>query len=247
MMSVPYALQANGIKMKTSATGDTLYTGGGNYLIIPGVSILNLGVFNPNLTYGTISDVEGNSYKTITIGNQTWMAENLKVSKYRNGTAITTNFTDLEWQNATTGAYAIYGNNATNNSTFGKLYNWYAVSDSRGLCPAGWHVPTDPEWSSLEDYLGGYLVAGGKLKSLTSLWASPNSGASNSLGFSGLPGGARAETSSYFDLNSGSYWWTSSPYSSNLGWFHFSHTANAASNRNGFSNKGGFSVRCLKD
>jgi uncharacterized protein (TIGR02145 family) len=243
MMSVPYALQANAIKMRTSASGDTLHMGGGNYLIIPGIS-------NANPTYqadAPVTDIDGNVYQTIRVGTQIWMKDNLKVSKYRNGNSISTGHTASQWSNLTSGAYTHYNNDLANNSIFGKLYNWYAITDTRGLCPAGWHVPTDPEWSTLENFLGGYLVAGGKLKSTSPLWNSPNTGATDIVGFSGIPGGAVSETSSYFDLYYGSYWWSSSAYSQTLGWFHFSHTSNTASNRNGLSQKCGLSVRCIKD
>jgi uncharacterized protein (TIGR02145 family) len=122
-------------------------------------------IFNPNLTYGAVNDIDGNTYKTIVIGTQTWMAENLKTTKYRNGDTIPTNLTNAAWSDATTGAYAIYNNDAANNTIYGKLYNWYAVTDSRNICPVGWHVPSDSEWTTLVNYLGGALVAGGKLKS----------------------------------------------------------------------------------
>jgi uncharacterized protein (TIGR02145 family) len=204
-------------------------------------------LFNPNLTYGTMSDIDGNTYKTIVIGTQTWMAENLRTTKYRNGDAIPTNLTDVAWGAATTGAYDNY---TADNTNYGKLYNWYAVSDNRNLCPVGWHVPSDAEWTTLEQYLGGTLDAGGKLKSTSSLWYSPNTGATNESGFSGLPGGFRNYDGSYGDVGYYGYWWSSTeksttnatcrqltPYASNFYGGSYSY----------YSKKDGFSVRCLKD
>ena len=140
-----------------------------------------------------ITDIDGNQYDVIKIGNQIWMKENLKVSKYRNGESIPTGLDDNAWLNTNKGAYAIYNNNNANNAIYGKLYNWYAVSDSRGLCPSGWHVPIDSEWTTLTDYLGGESVAGGKMKSTgTTLWSSQNFEATNESSFSALPGGSRS-------------------------------------------------------
>jgi uncharacterized protein (TIGR02145 family) len=194
----------------------------------------------------TVTDIDGNTYNTVTIGNQVWMKENLKVSKYRNGDPIPTNLSDTVWSATTTGACAINNNDAGNNTPYGKLYNFYAVSDPRGLCPAGWHVPSDWEWSNLENYLGGDSVAGGKLKSTSSLWTSPNLGATNESGFSGLPGGGRYDFGNYFLVGYSGNWCSSSEYSASLAHprilaynFDFSY-------RSAFSKQFGFSVRCLK-
>jgi uncharacterized protein (TIGR02145 family) len=151
-------------------------------------------VFNPGLTYGTMTDQDGNEYKTIVIGTQTWMAENLRTTKYRDGTAIP-NITDkTAWEALTTGAYCNYNNttSADTIATYGRLYNWYAATDSRNIAPAGWHVPTDAEWETLIYYLGGFRVAGGKMKETgTTHWISPNTGATNESGFTALPSGLR--------------------------------------------------------
>ena len=206
------------------------------------------GVFNPNLTYGIMSDIDGNTYKTILIGTQTWMAENLKTSKYRNGTAITTGLTDAAWYNATTGAYAIYNNDPVNNTTYGKLYNWYAVADSRNLCPTGWHVPSDAEWTTLDNYLGGSYGAGGKLKSTSTLWTAPNTGATNESGFSGLPGGNRYYNGDYVDFRGSGFWWSSTEYSTTVAWYHnLYYYGDGYALRYYFNKHFGCSVRCLKD
>jgi len=160
---------------------------------------------NPNLTYGTVTDIDGNEYATIKIGNQTWMAENLKVTRYNDGEEIP-HLREQDWFNISTGARSFYGLNIANNEIYGTLYNGNAVLTGK-ICPKGWHVPTDDEWWTLTDYLGGYLVAGGKMKSV-SLWETPNFGATNSSGFSALPGGYRQWTS-FNSLSSYGTWWTS--------------------------------------
>lgn len=138
---------------------------------------------------GAVTDIEGNVYLTIKIGDQLWMAENLKVSRYRNGDNIPNVPDTSEWVNLTTGAWVYYNNDSSNDETYGKLYNWYAVDDNRGLCPTGWHVPSEEEWTTLTIFLIGRNV-GGTMKSTTG-WNSPNTGATNESGFSGLPGGNR--------------------------------------------------------
>jgi uncharacterized protein (TIGR02145 family) len=207
---------------------------------------------------GTVVDVDGNSYQTLTYGSQEWMKENLKTSKYRNGDPIPTNLSDAAWLNTTSGAYAIYNNDAANNTTYGKLYNWYAVADPRGLCPTGWHAPSDAEWTTLENFLGGANRAGGKMKSTgtiqvgTGLWQDPNAYASNSSGFTGLPGGLRLSNGSYYYIGNYGNWWSSSELSSTSAWPRLLNYNNGSSqrieNNSAFNSKaGGFSVRCLRD
>lgn len=133
-------------------------------------------------------------YKIVKIGNQVWMAENLNTSHYLNGDSIPQVQDKAEWVALTTGAWCYYQNDAENGKTYGKLYNWYAVNDPRGLAPEGWHIPTDAEWIALIDYLGGTNVAGGKMKQIGTVhWISPNLGATNESGFSALPGGLWVE------------------------------------------------------
>jgi len=174
LLSVPYALYSNSTSSSVSSSGDTLFIGNQSY-IIPGISAANItggqtgitqhtcgatNVHNPDKTYGTMTDQQGNVYKTIVIGTQEWMAENLKTTIYRNGNAIA-NITDYtQWSGLTTGAWASYANDSQLDCPYGKLYNWYAVADPRHVCPTGWHVPTDGEWTSLTDYLGGEAISG---------------------------------------------------------------------------------------
>lgn len=255
LLSVPYSLNAgNGIS-RVSATGDSLYLGNGNHLIIPGISAANSG------SNGQVTDIDGNVYQTVTIGTQIWMKENLKVSKYRNGEAIPTNFSDVAWAVLNSGAYSIYNNDSANNSIFGKLYNWYSVVDFRGLCPVGWHVPTDHDWNLLTNYLDSSSdttqccnnTAGGKMKSIgtlqagTGLWESPNTDASNISGFGGHPGGDR-KPNGPFNAN-GVYgsWWSSTQFSTSDSYYRTLNYNNNYSYRFNASKQYGFSIRCLKD
>jgi uncharacterized protein (TIGR02145 family) len=214
-------------------------------------------VHNPNLTYGSMTDQDGNTYKTIVIGTQEWMAENLKASHYRNGNAIPVVTNNTSWQGLTTGATCWYNNDsATYNCPYGKLYNWYAAVDARNLCPAGWHVPTNAEWNTLIGYLdpsfnpnGGVqsVIAGGKMKSTgTYYWTGPNTAADNSSGFSGLPGGYRTGWQSY-GVGYFGIWWSSTgddyedTYDRLLGY------DSGVVYRNPWDKLYGFSVRCLRD
>jgi uncharacterized protein (TIGR02145 family) len=198
-------------------------------------------------TLNLLVDIDGNVYDTVVIGTQVWMNKNLRVSKYRNGNPIPTNLINTTWQNTTSGAYAIYDNTATNDSIYGKLYNWYAVADPRGLCPVGWHVPSDAEWSTLENFLDGSSVAGGKMKSVSPLWLSPNSGATNSSGFSGLPGGNRNSSGTYVNVGYLGYWWSSTQFSTTSAWLRSLFYNNGDVNRNYYFKRFGFSVRCVRD
>ena len=179
-------------------------------------------VFNPNVSYGSMTDQDGNVYKTVTIGTQTWMAENLRTTKYRDGTAIP-NVTDFTaWYYSTTGVYCTYNNTTRLDSiaTFGILYNGYAVIDSRNIAPAGWHVPTDAEWKTLTTYLGGNSVAAGKMKEAgTTHWIDPNIGATNECGFSATPAGLLTLLDMFGGLGYGvEYWSSTQGWSSPGGW-----------------------------
>lgn len=202
-------------------------------------------IFNPNLTYGIVTDVEGNLYKTIQIGTQTWMAENLKTTKYRNGDPIP----NVPITGASTGAYCWYNNDAaTYKTNYGALYNWLAVKDSRNLAPAGWHIPTDEEWTILTDFLGGTNVSGGKLKeSGITHWLSPNTGATNESGFTALPAGRVEGKFSEFAYFGG--WWSSTGYGGTDTW-HYELIYNYNSIlriRYPIRFNEGYSVRCVKD
>ncbi len=280
MLSVPYALHANGVGVRASATGDTL-TIGGNSVIVPGISAANpqtpasnggLGsqVLPGNATCSaqnisvtgcggqTSLTYDGRTYDLVEIGGQCWFADNLATDQYRNGDLIPTGLDIAIWQNTTAGAYAIYNNDPANDVTYGKLYNWYTTVDTRGLCPAGWHVPTDCEWMYLEGSLGMSVAdqetaewrgtnEGGALKTTTN-WNSPNVGATNSSGFTALPGGWRSNFGSYSIFGDDGLWWSSTEYDSVNAWYRGLNYLISDVDRNDDVNKHfGFSVRCVRD
>ncbi len=202
-------------------------------------------------TNATITDIDGNIYNTVTIGTQTWMKENLKTTKYRDGTAIANVTDNTLWSNLTTGAYCWYSNAIPNKTTYGALYNYYTVIDGHNLCPTGWHIPTDAEWTTLTTYLGGTTVAGGKLKETgTTHWLTPNTGATNSSNFMALPAGARVFVISSFSFNglteSGN-WWSATASSTTNAWFVSVSNTAASSTRSNNLKTTGLSVRCVKN
>jgi len=200
------------------------------------------------LDSNTVIDIDGNVYQTITIGTQVWMAENLKVTHYRNGNAIPYVPDAGTWTNLTTGAYCNYNNDVNNVAVYGRLYNWYAVSDSRNIAPFGWHVPSDAEWDTLVVYLGGYTVAGGKMKEAGfAHWNSPNTGATNESGFSALPGGYRYSNGSYDYVGYGAILWSSTEYGSYSAWNRHLDCRSSGVGRVDSSMRSGFSVRCVRD
>lgn len=168
---------------------------------------------NPNLPPfvcgQTIIDIDGNIYNTINIGSQCWMLENLKTTHYNDGTTIPNTTANLSWKNLRTGGFCFYENDTSNNAMYGKLYNWYAVNTNK-LSPTGWHIPSNDEWNILIEYLGGFLVAGAKMKT-TTLWNPPNIGtsnSSNSSGFTGIPAGDRFVNGTFASMGFSANFWT---------------------------------------
>jgi uncharacterized protein (TIGR02145 family) len=214
-------------------------------------------VFNPNLTYGSLTDQEGNIYKTITIGYQTWMAENLRTTKYKNGENITLVKENDAWINLTEGAYCNYNNtkNLDTIASCGRLYNWFALSDNRNIAPKGWRVPTATDWITLITYLGdgdfatGLGTAGGKMKEIGIFhWISPNSDADNSTGFTALPGGYRSFNNGEFRLiGSNGYWWSTTENETIFAFIYQLFYYNKEIYRNIYSKNNGLSVRLIKD
>jgi uncharacterized protein (TIGR02145 family) len=205
-------------------------------------------VFNSNVTYGSMTDQDGNVYKTVTIGTQTWMAENLRTTKYNDGTEIP-NVTDIgEWSGLTSGAYCNY-NNATNIdtiATYGRLYNWYAVNTGE-LAPNGWHVPTDDEWTTLTTYLGGDASASDKIKETGTLhWEGSNSTATNESGFTAIPGGHRYKDGLFKTIGQLSLWWSSTEYDLYAWGRHVSNLSTVLGKPLA-DKEDGFSIRCVKD
>jgi uncharacterized protein (TIGR02145 family) len=231
------------------------------------VATTSVPAFSPCGT--TISDIDGNSYNTVLIGAQCWTKENLRVRRYNNGTSILFDATggsggsSTTWQNLTIGAHTIYANDSTatpsNLTKYGYLYNWYAAkgiyttgniasTDTLNICPSGWHVPTDADWTTLTIELGGESVAGGKMKSIgTSFWNSPNQGAMNESGFSALPGGFRFNDG-YFDAISNiAFFWSASEHDSDEAWRRSLNAISGSVSRANDSKTFGASVRCLRD
>ena len=219
--------------------------------------ILSILVSPPTSGYGAnIIDVDGNSYKTVYIGTQQWMAENLKTAKYNDGTVIPNVTDNFLWQQNTTAAWSYYNNDAANDTKYGKLYNWYAVSPTtngnKNVCPTGWHVATSDDMNVLIVNLGGLIGVGGKLKEVgTTSWSSPNTGATNTSLFTGLPGGNRGLGGTYSGIGDFGFFWTSTSTSTSsldvnawvnlLGYNYNSFNGQRSDKRSGFS------VRCLKD
>jgi len=213
-------------------------------------------------TSETVTDFDGNIYHTVQIGNQVWMTENLKVTHYPDGTEIPLVTDDIAWadlaDNNTDDAYCRYNNDT--NSEYGILYTWAAAmgdnavssdanpSGVQGICPAGWHIPSDAEWTELSTYLGGEGVAGGKLKeSGTVHWNSPNTGADNSSGFTALPGGLRGFNGGFHDVGLYGYWWSSTENTNLHAWFRRLDSSAPGMVRDYYNKSNGYSVRCIKN
>jgi uncharacterized protein (TIGR02145 family) len=251
-----YITSDNAPQLSVSATGDTLYLSSTNWVIIPGISAANEVPLNPwlnqDLEYGTMTDQEGNTYATIVIGAQEWMAENLRTSIYRNGDPIPNVVEDLDWNSLTSGAWAHYNNDSQYEIPYGKLYNGYALVDPREVCPSGWHVPAYLELIELRNYLqnadlGGLSVAGNMKTIGTDYWLSPNTNAMNLSGFSALPGGSR--TNGFILLGSRCALWTKElePNMFDQAFtFILSHNnGNLVEIEQAFAS--GLSVRCVRD
>ena len=200
---------------------------------------------NGNCTY-TLMDIEGNSYGAKSIGNQIWMTENLKVKKYSNGDAIPQVQDQLEWSQLTTGAWCYYENDPSK----GILYNWYAVNDYRCLAPSGYHIPQDDEWTTLENFLGGYNWGnvGEKMKSTSGWpeWSGQSGNGTNTSGFNGLPGGNRIYDGSFEEIGETGFWWSNTSFNSYPWSRYLSYNSDDLKYTNR-SKESGLSVRCVKD
>ena len=243
-------------------TGNILYWNGTGWVnLAPGQNgqalILVNGIpsWSTLSTTVTVTDIDGNNYGTVQIGNQVWMSENLKTTRYRNGGQIPNVTTDnTAWGNLTTGAWSYYNNDVSNNAIYGKLYNWYTTLGDT-LCPTGWGVPTDAEWTTLTDSLGGESVAGGKMKTIgNAYWNDPNTGAINSSGFSVLPGGYRNSDGSFGNIRGNAFFWSATESATVDAWNRNLYSNNGVVDRYinfNFSSYGGksvgASVRCLRD
>jgi uncharacterized protein (TIGR02145 family) len=212
------------------------------------MAILCLLTFSKVIQAQTIKDIDGNVYKTVTIGKQVWMAENLKTTKFNDGTAISLVAEDQAWGALTTPAFSWYDKDpVANKNIYGALYNWYAVNTNK-LCPKGWHVPTDAEWTTLTTYLGGESSAGGKLreKGITH-WQKPNDGATNESGFTTLPGGYRNNHGAFANISFFGFWWSATEYVPAASCCRTMGCTGTDVLRIFSLKKNGYSVRCIKD
>ena len=198
------------------------------------------------ITAMTLSFSGGGASNEVTIGTQIWMTENLNVNKFRNGDPIPEAKTNEEWDKAGTDhqpAWCYYNNDSTNGTKYGKLYNWYAVNDPRGLAPEGWIISSDRAWNRLADFLGGESIAGAKMKSKNGWY--DNGNGTNKSGFSGLPGGCRYDDGTFNGVGGFGYWWSATGGSILSGLYYLSYKDGVLHGLN-YSNRGGFSVRCLR-
>jgi uncharacterized protein (TIGR02145 family) len=194
-----------------------------------------------------ITDIT-DGYASVRIGTQRWMTTNLSVTHYRNGDRIPQVKDPHKWATLTTGAWCWYNNNSDTGAVYGRLYNWYAVNDPRGLAPIGWHIPGDAEWNTLSAFLGGDAVAGGKMKEIgTTHWAPPNYGATNSSGFTGLPGGYRFNDGTFYNINYYGFWWSSTENLSDGAWYRDLLYGNSNLAKFSYYKESGLSIRCVKD
>jgi uncharacterized protein (TIGR02145 family) len=204
----------------------------------------------------TVKDIDGNNYHTVTIGTQIWMVENLKTTRYRNGDPIPNKTDATEWGKLSTGAYCNYDNTVSNSNIYGKLYNWYAISDSRNIAPVGWHIPTSEEWTTLTEYLKDDAV--NKLKEVGTIhWGGSNTDATNETGFTALPGGGRFPDlhdmgvgaplylgCNYLSIGYAGCWWTSDGMVITM---NLDNNINSSKDYNYYYYSTGLSVRCVKD
>ena len=214
--------------------------------------VVGPGINNVDFWLNAVSDVDGNSYSAVEIGSKIWMGENLKVTHFRDGTNITNVADSSGWANLSTPGYCWYDNNdSIYKDIYGALYNWYAVNTNK-LCPSGWHVPSDAEWTALTDYLGGTGVAGGKLKEADTIyWNSPDTSATNESGFTAIPGGYRNNAGRFDLLGTQAYWWSNTAYNNpsfpSYALFRYLMNTDGDSHRMFAPDPTGFSVRCLRD
>jgi uncharacterized protein (TIGR02145 family) len=233
------------------AQNDTLFIyKAGNVIYKEAVAQIDSMIFEPgSVSGGTVTDYDGNVYNTVVIGTKVWTVENLKVTHYRNGDPIPNIIAGATWVGLTTGAYVWYDNDISNKDTYGALYNWYAVVDTRNIAPEGWHVPTNTEMMILSEYLGGDIASGGKMKEIgTTHWMDPNVDATNESGFTGLPSGMRYGDGVFYDINTFAYIWSSTQQDASFAYYKNLYYLSGSSNTGvADTKKAGFCVRLVKD
>lgn len=213
-------------------------------------------VFLTVLTYGCkkddtnskISDIDGNAYNTISVGARVWIVENLKTTKFTDGTAIPVVTDNTAWSNLTTGAMCEYNNTTTNTAAYGRLYNWYAVAGTKKLCPAGWHISSDADWTDLITALGGYDAAAAKMMETGTVhWLSPNTSATNTSGFTALGTGYRNYLGEFKDLKYMGGFWSSTSIDATYASYRAMYSGLVSVDNHGVNKKTGLSIRCVKD
>lgn len=208
-------------------------------LLITFITILNS---NAQSTGNGVTDIDGNTYKSILLGKQEWMMDNLKVTKFKNGQPIPHIQDSIVWNAWKSGAYVFY----KNDTKHGILYNWMVVNDARGVCPTGWHIPAGFEWDTLAKFLGGDEVAGGKMKAKLH-WETPNTSATNESGFHALPKGMYGVNGSFNNIGKNAYWWSSTEHGVSSAWgreIGFNESGLFAGHGD---KRDGLSIRCIKD
>ncbi len=229
-------------------TGDMLIYKGvsGNYSTI--VTDVPTASKTTNFNFVECKDASGNYYTIVKIGNQTWMAENLRTTKYRTGDDIVNLTNNSDWGLFSISSWCNYNNEAANATSFGRLYNWYAVSDNRNIAPIGWHVASDAEWTALTTTLNGESLSGGKLKETgLSHWVTPNTAATNEAGFSALPGGSRLASGQFYNQGNSANWWSITENGTSYAWYRSANASSSSVQRDYYNKNTGFSVRCVKD
>jgi uncharacterized protein (TIGR02145 family) len=255
--TVNYNLKSSMTSDTTIACGDsTMLYNEGERLLLTGysgtmqtvISFIPTNDTTISFNFYACTDGDNNKYKVVEIVNQIWMAENLKTTKYNDDTSISLETDNTAWSNLGTPGYCWYNNDqATCGDSYGALYNWYTVNAGK-LCPTGWHVPTDAEWTILIDYFGGSLIAGDKLKEAgTTHWASPNTGATNETGFTALPGGYRYDNGTFDAIGFDGFWWSASESNTDNAWSRGMGNDQSSVYRGPLNKKHGFSVRCVRD
>lgn len=236
----------NGIYKQVGIVGENVTTFKNNGLITDSTYTYRVVAYNNAGTSAYTNTIEVTMYTTVTVGGVTWMKENLNVEYYRNGDIIPQVTDPNEWANLTTGAWCYYQNKSSNGVTYGKLYNWYAVNDPRGLAPTGWHVATKAEWVTITDFLGGETVAGGPMKSMDN-WTAPNTGATNSSGFTAVGGGARIADAAFSNLGVWGSWWTADQDTEGVSFYRILYNNSTKSEGYHIYNSFGMSVRYVQN
>ena len=197
---------------------------------------------------GSMSDIDGNVYATVKIGSQEWMAENLVTTKYRNGDSIVFAPSNSVWEASNVGAYCHFENDSMNDTIYGSLYNWYAVINSNGLCPEGWHIPNNVEWNELINFNEGFSTAGNKLKEAGfATWSSANIDATNESAFTARPGGYRNQFGSFLGLQYSTFWWSLTEINSTSAWWYGLTDSDGTVFSATDDKNEGLSIRCIKD